>query len=51
MKFRNFLYLIILAIAVTTFSGCGLFRKKNRCMTCPTWGMATPVPEAQAIHS
>lgn len=31
---RKFLGIIILAIAM---SSCGLFKKKNKCVSCPTW--------------
>jgi len=33
-KFKPFLVLLCVAI---TISSCSLFRKKNKCNTCPTW--------------
>jgi len=29
--------LIVIAFLMTMFSGCFMFRKKNRCGDCPKW--------------
>ena len=31
------LTLLILGVFVLSVSSCSLFRKKNKCMSCPTW--------------
>jgi hypothetical protein len=31
---------LLLILAATLFSGCFLFRKKNRCGDCPKWNKA-----------
>lgn len=28
---------LVLLVGAMIFSSCSLFRKKNKCMSCPTW--------------
>ena len=33
---------LLLAFSVFAFASCGLFRRKNRCNTCPKWTKVEP---------
>jgi len=49
----KFIWLLILFFSITVFSGCALFRKKNKCMDCPSWSK-TPnreCPDDKALSS
>lgn len=37
MNFRKLSLLLLLVFGVATFSGCYMFKKKNRCGDCPKW--------------
>ena len=37
--FLFFSSLIAIVFAIVTFSGCALFRKKNKCNDCPNWSL------------
>jgi hypothetical protein len=37
MKTKRALSIGVLAVFLLSLSACSLFRKKNKCMSCPTW--------------
>ncbi|MFT5182959.1 MAG: hypothetical protein ACI84C_000081 [Flavobacteriales bacterium] len=44
------LYLLFLFVVVVTASSCSLFRKKNKCMSCPTWHDEIEVVQPELIQ-
>lgn len=43
--------LITLLLAAMVLSSCGLFRKKNKCHTCPTWSMEMKAEQQDEVRS
>jgi hypothetical protein len=43
--------LIVISLLLILFTaGCGLFRKKNRCHTCPAWNKVENVHEQNTLE-
>ena len=40
--FQRTIRLIAILISISLFSGCYMFRKKNRCGDCPKWKIEIP---------
>ncbi|MFN3343403.1 MAG: hypothetical protein ACK40M_11945 [Flavobacteriales bacterium] len=45
---RRVIRLALLAFVAVSVSSCGLFRKKNKCHTCPHWSYEQSANDAQS---